>query len=142
MLSLSLARKLKNAGLEWEPALHDMFAIPDRGLDDRRFVLTEVLAYTELFRDLAVVSFHGTAEWALDYILQTEAIWIPSETQLRRLIAHYATDLILEQKADGYECRAQHNGQRLSFSSSGACDAYGSALLQILWRQEGNPHLN
>lgn len=142
MLSLSLARKLKKAGLEWQPALHDTFAVPDRGLDDRRFVLTEVLAYTELFRGSAFVTFHGTAEWALDYILQTEAIWIPSETQLRHLIAQHATELLLERKPDGYECRVQYNGQRLTFSAGDACEAYGSALLQILWRQDSDPHLN
>lgn len=142
MLTLSLALQLKKAGLEWQPELHDTFAIPDRGLDDRRFVLTEVMAYTELFRGSAFVTFHGTAEWALDYILQTEAIWIPSETQLRRLIASHASELLLERTPEGYECRVQHNGQRLTFSAEDACEAYGSALLQILWRQESDPHLN
>lgn len=142
MLSLSLAQKLKKAGLEWQPELHDTFAVPDRELDDRRFVLTEVLSYIELFRGSPVVTFHGTAEWALDFILQTEAVWIPSETQLRQRIQQYATDLVLKETSDGYECHVNFRGQALTFSDPDACEAYGAALLQLLWRQDADPELN
>ncbi len=142
MLSLSLAQQLKKAGLEWQPQLHDMFAVPDRELDERRFVLTEVMAYIEMFRGSPVVTFHGTAEWALDFILQTEAVWIPSESQLRELIQRYASDLVLKQTAEGFECALAYRGESLVFGGGGACEAYGSALLQLLWRQDANPDLN
>lgn len=142
MLSLSLAQQLKKAGLDWQPRLHDMFAIPDRQLDDRRFVLTEVMTYIELFRGSPVVTFHGTAEWALDFILQTEAVWIPSETQLREMLQKRATDLVLKQTQTGYECTLQFAGESLQFSGDDACDVYGSALLQLLWRQDANPEMN
>lgn len=142
MLSLSLAQQLKKAGLDWQPQLHDMFAIPDRELDDRRFVLSDVMTYIEVFRGSPVVTFHGTAEWALDFILQTEAVWIPSETQLRECIQTYASELVLRQTKTGYECAIQVAGEPLAFDGENACDAYGSALLQLLWRQDANPEMN
>lgn len=142
MLSLSLAQQLKKAGLEWEPQLLDIFAIPDRELDDRRFVLTDVMAYIEVFRGSPVVTFHGTAEWALDFMLQTEAVWIPSESQLRERIQQLATELVLKQTEQGFECGLQYGGEKMVFHSAGACDAYGSALLQLLWRQDANPDMN
>ena len=142
MLSLSLAQQLKKAGLRWQPALHDMFAIPDRELDDRRFVLTDVMTYIEIFRGSPVVTFHGTAEWALDFILQAEAVWIPSETQLREHVQSYASALRLRLTDDGYECALQVGEESLVFQGESACDAYGSALLQLLWRQDVNPEMN
>lgn len=142
MLSLTLAEQLKKAGLEWQPQLHDTFAIPEREMNEQRFVITEVLAYIELFRGSPVVTFHGTAEWALDFILQTEAVWVPSETQLREMIAESAGDLVLAQTADGYECRLVFRGEQLVFAADNACDAYGSALLQLLWRQAADPATN
>jgi hypothetical protein len=142
MLSLSLAQQLKKAGLEWEPQLHDMFAIPDRELDDRRFVLTDVMAYIEMFRGSPVVTFHGTAEWALDFILQTEALWVPTESQLRERLQQHATGIVLRQTNEGYECGLEHDGEPLVFGGEDACDAYGSALLQLLWRQYADPEMN
>lgn len=142
MLSLSLARQLKKAGLTWEPQMHDIFAIPDRELDERRFVLTDVMAYIEVFKGSPVVTFHGTAEWALDFILQTEAVWIPSESQLRERIQKYATEVVLRQTEKGYECGLQYDGESLNFGADDACEAYGSALLQLLWRQDADPETN
>ena len=142
MLSLALAQQLKKAGLEWQPRLHDVFALPERGMDDRRFILTEVLAYIELFHGSPVVTFHGTAEWALDYILQTEAVWVPTETQLRQQVQGKARNLLLQETADGYEVRCNFRGQALSFAAADACEAYASALLQILLQQAADPGAN
>ncbi|HSM58576.1 MAG TPA: hypothetical protein VK879_20650 [Candidatus Sulfomarinibacteraceae bacterium] len=142
MLTLALAIQLKKAGLEWQPSLHDTFAIPERGLDERRFVLTEVMTYIELFHGSPVVTFHGTAEWALDFILQTEAVWIPSETQLRELLLAYGDNLVLRQTVDGFECQLESDGESLAFRGSNVCDVYGSALLQLLWREDANPETN
>lgn len=139
MLALSLAKQLKDAGLQWQPQLHDAFVIPDRGLDERPFVITEVMAYIEQLWGSPMVTFHGTAEWALDYVLQTEAVWIPSESQLRELIVQRVDNLSLVCTPDGYECRFKLEGQPYSYAASDACDAYGSALLQVLWQQAADP---
>jgi hypothetical protein len=42
MISLSLAVKLKESGLTWQPTLHDFFAIPQPELEDRLFVLSDM----------------------------------------------------------------------------------------------------
>ena len=77
MLSLSTARKLKDAGLHWQPALHDFFALPERGMDDRVFVLSDMSVDIALLKGHSIVTFNGTSEWALDYELMSEAIWLP-----------------------------------------------------------------
>jgi len=38
---LSIARLLKDAGLQWQPELNDFFAIPDRGIDEKIFVISD-----------------------------------------------------------------------------------------------------
>ena len=86
MISLTLAQQLKAAGLVWHTNNYDFFAIPDRELDDRVFVLADMMAYTELVQGWPVVAFHGTAEWALDYILTREVVWMPTEEQLREAL--------------------------------------------------------
>ena len=44
MISLHLARKLKAAGLVWQATTNDFFAVPDRGMDERLFVLSDMQA--------------------------------------------------------------------------------------------------
>lgn len=134
MISLSLAQKLKKAGLVWHANNNDFFAIPDRGMDDRVFVLSDMMSYLDVFRGWPVVTFHGSSEWALDYILTTEVVWLPTETQLRETLIDK-----LEQKTvtllyeDGtYTCLVNLAGQELQFPSSLASDAYGLALLYLL----------
>ena len=77
MISLKAARKLKEAGLKWEPALHDFFAIPDRGMDERIFVISDMMITLELLSGMEVVSFQGASEWAFDYLLSSVVIWMP-----------------------------------------------------------------
>jgi hypothetical protein len=84
MLSLSTARRLKAAGLAWTPGLHDFFAIPDRGLDDRVFVISDVSVDIELLKGQSIVTFNGTSEWAMDYEVMSEVVWMPTEEQLRQ----------------------------------------------------------
>jgi hypothetical protein len=111
-------------------------------MDERLFVITEVMAYIEQLWGSPMVTFHGTAEWALDYILQTEAVWIPSESQLREMIAKRVGDLALVQTDKGYECRFTWKGHSYNYGAEDACDAYGSALLQVLWQQAADPEAN
>ena len=114
----------------------------NRGLDERRFVITEVMTYIELFHGSPMLTFHGTAEWALDYILQTEAVWIPSETQLRKMVARHGSALSLQQEPDAYSLSLDYGSERLNFTAADACDAYGAALLQLMWREVADPDTN
>ena len=68
MVSLPLAKKLKKIGTPWDPKANDYFAIPDRGFDERVFVISEMMTNIEQIHGRSVVTFHGGAEWAMDYL--------------------------------------------------------------------------
>ncbi len=138
MIPVALAIELKRAGLLWRTTMHDFFAIPERGLDDRIYVLTDMMAYTELVQGWPVVAFHGTAEWALDYIFTNEVVWMPTEEQLRDTLidvlqqSQADVSLELRRAADGYRCVIGFRDGPLTFAAPTAGEAYGGALLHVL----------
>jgi hypothetical protein len=143
MVSIELAQQLKEAGLVWEADIHDFFAIPERGMDEQVFVVTDVMAYLELLKGWPVVTFHGTAEWALDYILTAEVIWLPSEAQIRArleqaLLGEAELRLNLALQHPHYRCDIIYRGQPYSFSSTNASEAYGLAMLHILQHHDNS----
>lgn len=137
MISLSLATQLKKAGLVWKTSINDFFGIPDRGLDDRIFVLSDMMANMDLFRGWPVVTFHGAAEWALDYILTSETVWLPTEEQLRQeleqlLLGEEQIKLQLAYTTNGYQCDILQQNQPHTFTGNDASEAYAHALLFVL----------
>lgn len=134
MISLATARRLKQAGLTWHPALNDFFALPDRGLDDRIFVIAEMPAGVAEMQGQAVFTFHGAAEWALDYIVTTDAVWLPGENQLRLALEARLPEphLTLTVTPDGYTCTLSAAGATQSFAASSAEEAYAAALLSLI----------
>ncbi len=137
MLSPELAYRLKVAGLNWQPGLYDFFWIPDRALDERVFVISDMQANLELYRGLPVVTFHGVAEWALDYIMEQEVVWIPTEEQLRERLGRLADSLMLTQQANGEcTCTTEKEGRKYSFNGPDGSNAYGEALLFLLLQQD------
>jgi hypothetical protein len=137
MISLATARKLYTAGLSWTPALHDLFGVPDRGMDDRVFVISDISVDIELLKGQSVVTFNGTAEWALDYELVAELVWLPTEAQLRQALERLLSSepqprLVLVCTPEGYLCEIPLRGQSLTFRASEASEAYGAALLHVL----------
>jgi hypothetical protein len=144
-ITLSTARQLKSAGLPWIPAEHDRFAIPGRGLDDRVFVIADMTVIVEVLHGSPAVTFHGTAEWALDYLIVSETVWLPTEEQLRRLLEQRVLDpvlnadggegqvtLRLERAATGYHCAISWHGGPLTFAAVDASEAYAAALLHVM----------
>jgi hypothetical protein len=137
LISLPMAIELKKAGLVWLAANNDFFAVPDRGMDDRIFVLSDMPANMDVFQGWPVVTFHGTAEWALDYILTAEVVWLPREEQIREVLLSMSgvsdeQSLSLTFNGRVYTCDISRAGQPLSFSAASAGDAYGRALLHCL----------
>lgn len=137
MISQALAQQLKDAGLVWHTTLHDFFAIPDRDLDGRVFVLSDMMATMELLRGWPAVVFHGTSEWALDYLLTHEAVWLPTESQVREqleaeLAARNGRFQQLQRQADGYQCSLTLGAESLQFTAVSPSEAYGLALLDLL----------
>lgn len=141
MISLALAQRLKAAGLVWQTSVHDFFAIPEREMDERVFVLSDMMATMALLRGWPAVVFHGTSEWALDYLLTHEAVWLPTESQLRdlleeKLAAQNGRFHQLQHVADGYDCRFSMSNEEMSKTAASASEAYGLALLHLLEQNE------
>jgi hypothetical protein len=137
MISQALAMQLKDAGLVWHTSVHDFFAIPDRDLDGRIFVLSDMMVTMELLRGWPAVVFHGTAEWAMDYLLTHEAVWLPTESQLREqleaeLAVRNGRFHQLLRLPDGYQCDALLDDKPLAFTAVTPSEAYGLALLDLL----------
>lgn len=137
MLPISRAQALKAAGLAWQPALHDFFALPHRGMDERLFVLSDMMSYVELVQGQLAITFHGAVEWALDYVMLEEILWIPREGQLREMLEQRLMDepppiVCLTSTDDGYRCEIRFRGELVTFEAFGASDAYALALLHVL----------
>ena len=137
MISQALAVQLKEAGLVWHTSVHDFFAIPDRDMDGRIFVLSDMMVTMELLRGWPAMMFHGTSEWAMDYLLTHEAVWMPTESQLREkleeeLAARNGRFLQLQRQDEAYACEISLGEKRVQFTAVDPSEAYGQALLDLL----------
>ncbi len=132
MISMELARRLRDAGLIWRPADGDRFVVPDRDLDQWVYSVSEVTAAIRSVPGGEMLAFTGTAEWALDSIMQGEVVWLPTEEQLRTLLG--AAFRALRRTSDGYRCELDTSAGAVSFDASVAADSYGLALLSQLER--------
>ncbi|MCB0076622.1 MAG: hypothetical protein KDD73_04295 [Anaerolineales bacterium] len=139
MVSLELSRALRDAGLEWTPRQYDFFAVDSPALRDNVFVLSDVMSTVERRNGRLLITFHGALEWALDYVLVEEAIWRPTEAQVRELVerrlrmmdAHGA--LLLRYTIDGYDCVIYSRGEeQFATQALSAADAYGQVLNYLL----------
>lgn len=86
MLDLTLARRLRVAGLAWNPLPGDRFVVPDRGMDEDVFVVSHMVVEIHDTPTGQVIAFNGTTEWALDSLEQEQVVWMPREAQLRELL--------------------------------------------------------
>lgn len=138
MLALDLAEQLRAAGLEWAPALHDFFALPSTAFAGRLFVITDLPANIAMIQGQPAFTFEGAAEWAMDYVFADEAVWMPTESQLRQAVEARApnTPLRLHVTPSGYECALDIRADAtLSFRATSAEDAYAQALIFLLQRE-------
>lgn len=138
MISLELAGALRDAGLTWRPVERDTFALPGREMDEQIFIVSPVPALIQLLNGYPVVAFQASAEWALDYVMLADTLWLPSEAQLRDILAARLepdAQLRLERTADGYCCTAGAAGRQAEYCGADAATAYGRALLALLQRE-------
>jgi hypothetical protein len=130
MVSVELARSLRDAGLRWHPRRGDHFVVADRGMDDEVFVLSDMTIEVHQFPTGPVIGFNGTVEWALDSLDQQDALWLPAEHQLRDLLG---TAFVRLQRSDGvYEVVARVDGDERAVTAPEAAEAYGLALMHLL----------
>jgi hypothetical protein len=137
MITLEMARQLKEVGLQWIPAQLDTFGIPDRNLDDKIFVISDMLVTAEKLGDMPIVSFQGATEWALDYIVTAETVWIPSEGQLRQrleaaLLEGGRPELHLSVGLNGCRLECSYHDRRIFLEGTDPEELYARALLHIL----------
>ncbi|MFW6090774.1 MAG: pilus assembly protein CpaE [Actinomycetota bacterium] len=129
MISLDLAKRLRDAGLRWEPAPGDKFVLPDRGMDDEVFVLSNMTIDVHEFPTGRVIGFNGTVEWALDSVEAEAALWLPSEEQLRELLG--GTFVRLYRSGEEYRVTLEVAGRRTDVVAGNPAEAYGRALLYL-----------
>ena len=129
--SIDLARRLRDAGLEWEPSDGDRFHIPDRGLDDRVWSIAGmVIEERDDILGRRELAFNGSVEWALDSIFEHEVVWLPTEGQLRSLLGDLF--IALTRDDDGYACVVRLDGVPTTYVAGTAADAYATGLLATL----------
>ena len=139
MIPLTLAIELKNAGLKWISDINDFFAIPDSDMDDRIFVISDMMTSPTTLQGWPAITFHGTSEWAMDHIFMEEVVWMPTEEQLRQELvftldqSEEKTELRLELGENGrYTLHITLKNNPLTFTAPTAGETYGQALLHIL----------
>ena len=137
MISLDKALELKNAGLNWKPALNDFFAIPDRDMDEKIFVISDMLVTIDFLQGIQVVSFQGASEWALDSLVTDETVWLPSDEQLLHaieaaMLERGAYSILLRSTLKGYECEIRYEGGKKLIEGKQVSSIYADALLYLL----------
>ena len=130
MITIDLARELRDAGLVWQPADGDRFFLPDREMDDSVFTISEMVVEVKTAPVGSIIAFNGTTEWALDAIEQAEAIWIPREHQLREALGEAMLSLV--RLDDGWRCTTRSGGQLVETTEASAELASATALLRLL----------
>jgi hypothetical protein len=130
VISVELARALRDAGLAWTPAGGDRFVISDRGMDSDVFVLADMTIEVHEYPAGPVIGFNGTTEWALDSVEQSEALWVPAEHQLRELLGGAFAGLA--PTGDGYRVTIRVDGATSGYDGRDPAEAYAAALLSLL----------
>jgi hypothetical protein len=142
MISFALALRLKESGLEWEPQLHDFFAIPNTALENRVFVVNDMMIDVQRLYGRQMITFNGAVEWSLDYITIADALWLPSERQLRaalmdRLRDNAVPSVLLEITEQECTCTLTYEGTPLAFKADKASNAYARALVILIKQASG-----
>ncbi|PVG83975.1 pilus assembly protein CpaE [Nocardioides gansuensis] len=134
MISLDLARQLKNAGVTWSPAPGDTFMIPHRDLDDQVFAVSDMVVEVLDLPTGRVLAFNGTTEWALDSIMQRDVVWLPREDQLRSMLG--GGFVSLQAVPGGFVVEVASGSRTERHVDVDAEGAYARALLSVLARPQ------
>src|SRR6185312_6461527 len=86
MISTDLARELRAAGLVWHPRSGDRFQLDEPEFEADVFTVSDMTIESRTYPTGSILAFNGTTEWALDSVAQEDALWLPSEEQLRGLL--------------------------------------------------------
>ena len=129
MISLELARRLRDTGLSWTPTAGDRFVVVDRDMDTDVFVVSDMVVEVHDHPTGQILAFNGTTEWALDSIEAQEVVWLPDESQLRDLLGDQFQRL--ESVPGGFVVVLEVDGQHTRHVDVDAERAYARALLGV-----------
>ena len=134
MISRQLARDLRDAGLPWSPTKGDWFVIPDRGLDQLEFVVSDMVIETRrMAMGRQMLAFNGTTEWAMDTLAASEALWLPREDQLRQVLGEAFIGLeYIPGETPGYAVSMLVGDSEERFVDIDVEQAYARAALALL----------
>lgn len=96
-------------------------------MDDDVFVLSDMTIEVHEYPSGTLIGFNGTTEWALDSVEQGEALWLPSEDQLRARLGDRFHGLLRE--PDRFVVLLDDDRR---IPAPTATEAYAGALLVIL----------
>jgi hypothetical protein len=130
VISTPLARALRDSGLVWHPVAGDAFRIDLVEVDDEVFYLSDMTVEAHALMTGTELGFNGTTEWALDSVAIEDALWLPSESQLRVLLgAAFRSLTVVHGSA---RVTAEIDGVSSDFDADLAEDAYARALIALL----------
>ncbi|RKR76120.1 pilus assembly protein CpaE [Frondihabitans australicus] len=126
MISVALARDLREAGLRWHPVPGDRFTIDGDEFGDEVFTISEMTIEAHDYSGTTVLGFNGTTEWALDSVEADDSLWLPREDQMRTLLGPSFRSLT--RVGDGFTVAARDGDH----TDADAENAYGKALLAYI----------
>jgi hypothetical protein len=132
MISTEAALALRDAGLVWRPRSGDRFQLDEPEFEADVFTVSEMTIEARSYPTGTILAFNGTTEWALDSVALADALWLPSEEQLREMLR--GGFRALRRLDDTYEVEIVRAGQTRRFAHPEPADAYAMALLSLLAR--------
>ncbi|HEY2878066.1 pilus assembly protein CpaE [Nocardioides sp.] len=134
MISRQLASDLRDAGLMWTPVKGDWFVIPDHGLDQLEFVVSDMVIETRrMAMGRQMLAFNGTTEWAMDTLAASDALWLPRENQLREVLGEAFIGLEhIPGETPGYAVSTLIGNTEERFVDVDVEEAYARAALALL----------
>ncbi|GAA2007073.1 pilus assembly protein CpaE [Microbacterium ulmi] len=132
MISTDLALALRAAGLVWRPRSGDRFQLSEPEFEADVFTVSEMTIEPREYPTGRILAFNGTTEWALDSVAQEDALWLPSEEQLREMLRGAFRSL--RRLSDTYQVEIEVRGERFVFQHPEPADAYALGVLELLRR--------
>jgi hypothetical protein len=134
VISRQLASDLRDAGLMWTPVKGDWFVIPDHGLDQLEFVVSDMVIETRrMAMGRQMLAFNGTTEWAMDTLAASDALWLPRENQLREVLGEAFIGLEhIPGETPGYAVSTLIGNTEERFVDVDVEEAYARAALALL----------
>jgi hypothetical protein len=132
MISTESALALRAAGLTWRPRSGDRFQLDEPEFEADIFTVSEMTIEPRSYPTGTILAFNGTTEWALDSVALHDALWLPTEEQLREMLR--GGFRALRRLTDTYEVEAVVGEQVRTFQHPEPSDAYALAVLELLHR--------